>query len=599
MSTRAGGLGINAQTADSVILYDSDWNPQQDLQAMARVHRIGQTKKVHVYRLVTGGSVEERILDRAEKKLYLDKMVNRDSTQSVLEMAKMSTTEIFKMLTFGANAVMSSSAAALSDEDVASIIDRSKDWVPSATVEANTETSCSSFNATQAPLQYRLPQAKKAKPARSIQDEYKLFTAKKRERTSRVVIVDGEAVLKTQNYTMDEGINLLSDGTDAYKEKKTRTLQVAGRDYMHESTCLICWDGGDILCCDQCPASYHEACLQASGFVSKRKVAVGVAGSTTKFTCPQHACNVCGRQAQAAGGCLLRCTECPRSFCEDHEPDGTTIDSGRNDRFLALGMVHPRQAYFMQCTPNCNKFYHCRQEHGIDEALHQAIARAKQENFEAGNATDDDEQEEMRTMRSPENATPGTMVDFDGGVWYIALNGEVVSNIAYRLEMDAKVLVFQNQQINRISSKSKLQRGTPLYIRPGNSPVETDEPKRPGEEEDAIEAPSAKRRRSEESPVRYDSLFHDSKIIEFRNGNALNREELLQLSAMLGLTYQQVKNAHYRLVTRGRLQTTLGGLGANSAMAVSPVEEETLYCICRRPAGDDENMIVCEACGEW
>ena len=56
MSTRAGGMGINLQTADTVILMDSDWNPQVDLQAMARVHRIGQTKTVHVYRLVSSGT---------------------------------------------------------------------------------------------------------------------------------------------------------------------------------------------------------------------------------------------------------------------------------------------------------------------------------------------------------------------------------------------------------------------------------------------------------------------------------------------------------------------------------------------------------------
>ena len=80
MSTRAGGLGVNLQTADTCVLFDSDWNPQPDLQAMARVHRIGQTKKVHVYRLVTPGTVEERIVQRAEKKLYLDKMVNRDAS---------------------------------------------------------------------------------------------------------------------------------------------------------------------------------------------------------------------------------------------------------------------------------------------------------------------------------------------------------------------------------------------------------------------------------------------------------------------------------------------------------------------------------------
>ena len=105
MSTRAGGLGINLQTADTVILYDSDWNPQVDLQAMARVHRIGQTKLVHVYRFVTENTVEERILLRAEKKLYLDKMVNRDSTQQAMQYEKLDMKEMLKLLRFGANAV--------------------------------------------------------------------------------------------------------------------------------------------------------------------------------------------------------------------------------------------------------------------------------------------------------------------------------------------------------------------------------------------------------------------------------------------------------------------------------------------------------------
>ncbi|CAE8636631.1 unnamed protein product [Polarella glacialis] len=72
MSTRTGGLGINLQSADTVIFFDSDWNPQADRQAMARVHRIGQTKPVWVYRLVSLGTVEERILQRAETKLLLD-----------------------------------------------------------------------------------------------------------------------------------------------------------------------------------------------------------------------------------------------------------------------------------------------------------------------------------------------------------------------------------------------------------------------------------------------------------------------------------------------------------------------------------------------
>lgn len=75
LSTRAGGLGVNLATADTVIIFDSDWNPQNDLQAQARAHRIGQKKQVSVYRLVTKGSVEEDIVERAKKKMVLDHLV--------------------------------------------------------------------------------------------------------------------------------------------------------------------------------------------------------------------------------------------------------------------------------------------------------------------------------------------------------------------------------------------------------------------------------------------------------------------------------------------------------------------------------------------
>ncbi|KAG6666529.1 hypothetical protein CIPAW_01G036800 [Carya illinoinensis] len=75
LSTRAGGLGINLTAADTCILYDSDWNPQMDLQAMDRCHRIGQTKPVHVYRLATAQSVEGRVLKRAFSKLKLEHVV--------------------------------------------------------------------------------------------------------------------------------------------------------------------------------------------------------------------------------------------------------------------------------------------------------------------------------------------------------------------------------------------------------------------------------------------------------------------------------------------------------------------------------------------
>jgi SWI/SNF-related matrix-associated actin-dependent regulator of chromatin subfamily A protein 2/4 len=75
LSTRAGGLGLNLQTADTVIIFDSDWNPQADLQAQDRAHRIGQRNTVRIFRLITAGTVEESILARANEKLAMDAQI--------------------------------------------------------------------------------------------------------------------------------------------------------------------------------------------------------------------------------------------------------------------------------------------------------------------------------------------------------------------------------------------------------------------------------------------------------------------------------------------------------------------------------------------
>lgn len=75
LSTRAGGLGINLTSADTVIFYDSDWNPTIDSQAMDRAHRLGQTKQVTVYRLITRGTIEERIRKRALQKEEIQQVV--------------------------------------------------------------------------------------------------------------------------------------------------------------------------------------------------------------------------------------------------------------------------------------------------------------------------------------------------------------------------------------------------------------------------------------------------------------------------------------------------------------------------------------------
>ena len=75
LTTRSGGLGINLSAADTVILYDSDWNPQQDIQAMDRVHRLGQKRDVAVYRLITLGTLDVQLLKIAEEKRKLERIV--------------------------------------------------------------------------------------------------------------------------------------------------------------------------------------------------------------------------------------------------------------------------------------------------------------------------------------------------------------------------------------------------------------------------------------------------------------------------------------------------------------------------------------------
>jgi SWI/SNF-related matrix-associated actin-dependent regulator of chromatin subfamily A member 5 len=82
LSTRAGGLGINLTAADTVVIYDSDFNPQMDLQAMDRAHRIGQKNMVNVYRLITENTVEEKIVERQMIKLKWDSLVIQQQKNS-------------------------------------------------------------------------------------------------------------------------------------------------------------------------------------------------------------------------------------------------------------------------------------------------------------------------------------------------------------------------------------------------------------------------------------------------------------------------------------------------------------------------------------
>jgi len=148
LSTRAGGQGINLAAADTVILFDSDWNPQQDLQAQDRAHRIGQRRNVVVYRLATRGTVEEVLLEKAEGKRRLEKLVIRkdglkggagankkrkvqeeedEDEDGIAELKRMLGAEDGQRLDFGGKDYEEGSKGLLTDEELAILIDRSEE----------------------------------------------------------------------------------------------------------------------------------------------------------------------------------------------------------------------------------------------------------------------------------------------------------------------------------------------------------------------------------------------------------------------------------------------------------------------------------------
>ncbi|KAI9374981.1 SNF2 family N-terminal domain-containing protein [Aspergillus egyptiacus] len=136
LSTRAGGQGINLVAADTVILYDSDWNPQQDLQAQDRAHRIGQTKPVIVYRLATKGTVEQTLLEKADSKRRLERLViQKGKFKSLLSesgsaVSRDDVEELKRALgedEFERFEASADPASILSDEDLRILTDRSEE----------------------------------------------------------------------------------------------------------------------------------------------------------------------------------------------------------------------------------------------------------------------------------------------------------------------------------------------------------------------------------------------------------------------------------------------------------------------------------------
>ncbi|KNC76034.1 hypothetical protein SARC_11453, partial [Sphaeroforma arctica JP610] len=418
LSTRAGGLGVNLQTADTCILYDSDWNPQADLQAMARVHRIGQTKPVTIYRMIMTGSVEERIVARAQRKLMLDELVSHGSESvfgkrsdtTTAETANESTMRralrftMKQMFKRDGGAIVSMDKPVgddvLSDENLDNLIEQARNQTEDMIADRDAEAAeleeddpndnCFAAVADSHIKKfdnkvYTVSEIYKGASLKSIRQEWdkkKLVLSGKRERVDRCVMVDGGAglgkrvaVLRNTQYDISKGLPGVYDvGGELYGKaliptpKKPSRL-VAGRDYDNLDFCQCCGVSGDLVMCDGCPNSFHVSCL---GYKNKahfdREMRHGRVAMA--FRCPHHECAQCGKSSVRAGNLLIRCAGCANAYCEDCA-DWDTLNVLTDQPPLLhqkLGFNLCRQAAYVHCSPACTHAYEQAEELYIDLA---------------------------------------------------------------------------------------------------------------------------------------------------------------------------------------------------------------------------------------
>jgi len=160
LCTRAGGVGINLTAADTVVIFDSDWNPQNDLQATARCHRIGQTKPVQIYRLVTRNTYEKEMFDRASIKLGLDKAVLQkmdvmpnpddlsDMPKPPSSLSKKEVEELLKKGAYGALLDDDETSAKFCEEDLDQILERRTTVIKHTGNEKGSVFSKATFSST-------------------------------------------------------------------------------------------------------------------------------------------------------------------------------------------------------------------------------------------------------------------------------------------------------------------------------------------------------------------------------------------------------------------------------------------------------------------
>ncbi|KAF2467684.1 uncharacterized protein BDR25DRAFT_374512 [Lindgomyces ingoldianus] len=378
LSTRAGGLGINLTSAEDVIFLDEDWNPQITLQAEARAHRIGQTKKVTIYKLCTQGTVEEQMMGRIRKKLYLSAKITESmrsihgeqtSTKGKGRMAngddlpQMDTTQLKSLVRRGAQTLSHPEidATEMLSWDLETMLQKCRDKPsdPQANPEASASeldeekwlsamerVECAIFDGKR--YQYECNDYFGTSSANILPTEITREDRRKGKNTT--VMIDGFAINKESlNCNNWEAVPIFAGKdprlADVKREKRPKIV--------HEKHCLICYEepngkNDELIPCKGCPRSYHHDCLEKD-FQTKVQ-------SWNGFYCPQHECLDCGKKTSDAGGLIYRCRWCKDGYCEDCLDCGKEELIGENlPEFEMLGEGPSSQGFYIKC-PNCVEY---------------------------------------------------------------------------------------------------------------------------------------------------------------------------------------------------------------------------------------------------
>ncbi|KAL3922948.1 MAG: hypothetical protein SGILL_001931 [Bacillariaceae sp.] len=345
---------------------------------MSAVHRIGQTKTVHVYRLITSNSVEQRMVERAQKKLLLDHSVNLESHGDESKSVGLGAKSMLEDIKFGANAIFGGGSASEdlpSLEDVEHITNRErKDSDTVGKLKGNAQQKFAAFDAEK---EFTDGQVFESVDFRKLREQNEKNVAKntpktlqgighlwqsiqaiegkKREKKSRLVMVKGIGtgygkahvpVLASNNYELASGESSVFGRELKRNQKKLAAVPAKKkRTFENWKWCQVCLDGGNLVCCPRCPVSLHLKCC-------------GIKRSKDFLSCMHHRCATCSKNLVEAGGLLYPCAVCPWAYCGDCLPKtnkGFRI-LGENSRWEDLGFDSTKHAVYIHCSAECEKY---------------------------------------------------------------------------------------------------------------------------------------------------------------------------------------------------------------------------------------------------